>query len=43
VKNLVYLQASDFLFVMDYDLRSQILGPCTASANAPLALVEQGK
>jgi len=35
-------QESDFLFVMDYDLRSQIFGPCIASANAPLSLVEQG-
>jgi len=35
-------EASDFLFAMDYDLRSQILGSCIASANAPLSLVEEG-
>jgi Di-N-acetylchitobiase len=27
--------ASDFLYVMDYDTQSQIFGPCIASANAP--------
>jgi di-N-acetylchitobiase len=33
---------SDFLVIMDYDLRSQIYGPCVASANSPLDLVIQG-
>ena len=35
-------QHSDFLVVMDYDLRSQIRGPCVASANSPLELVVEG-
>ncbi|CAF1326622.1 unnamed protein product [Adineta steineri] len=36
--------ASDFLFVMAYDLRSQIydLNDCIASANSPIARVEGG-
>jgi spore germination protein YaaH len=29
--------AADILFVMAYDTRSQIYGPCLASANTPLA------
>jgi len=33
---------TDFLFVMGYDLRSQIFGPCTASANSPLMSVFEG-
>jgi len=33
-------EAVDFLFVMDYDLRSQIFGPCIASANSPVGDVE---
>jgi len=33
---------SDFLFVMDYDMRSQIWGECTASANSPIDLVHAG-
>eukprot|EP01098_Paradermamoeba_levis_P007045 TRINITY_DN2927_c0_g6_i1.p1 TRINITY_DN2927_c0_g6~~TRINITY_DN2927_c0_g6_i1.p1 ORF type:complete len:424 (-),score=93.29 TRINITY_DN2927_c0_g6_i1:42-1211(-) len=36
-------QATDFLLVMSYDLRSQVKnGPCTASANSPIKLVEKG-
>ncbi|GAM21054.1 hypothetical protein SAMD00019534_042290, partial [Acytostelium subglobosum LB1] len=36
-------QATDFLVVMDYDLRSQVItDQCTASANSPLDLVMQG-
>ncbi|GAM29111.1 hypothetical protein SAMD00019534_122870, partial [Acytostelium subglobosum LB1] len=36
-------QATDFLVVMDYDLRSQVFSDqCTASANSPLDLVTQG-
>eukprot|EP01097_Dermamoeba_algensis_P010682 TRINITY_DN796_c0_g2_i1.p1 TRINITY_DN796_c0_g2~~TRINITY_DN796_c0_g2_i1.p1 ORF type:complete len:239 (-),score=46.87 TRINITY_DN796_c0_g2_i1:117-833(-) len=35
--------ATDFLFVMSYDLRSQIKnGPCVASANSPYNLVKKG-
>ena len=36
--------ASDFLFVMAYDLRSQIydLQDCIASANSPIARVDAG-
>ncbi|ETO59366.1 hypothetical protein F444_22274 [Phytophthora nicotianae P1976] len=34
--------ASDFLFVMSYDMRSQIYDACVAGANSPLALVKQG-
>ena len=36
--------ASDFLFVMAYDLRSQIydLEDCVASANSPIARVDEG-
>lgn len=36
--------AADLLFVMAYDMRSQVLppAPCTASANSPLPLVRQG-
>ena len=36
--------ACDFLFVMSYDLRSQVfdLSDCQASANSPIALVEAG-
>ena len=34
--------AADFLFVMSYDMRSQVYDACIAGANAPLALVEQG-
>jgi len=33
---------SDFLVVMGYDLRSQIFGPCIASANSPIHLVQNG-
>eukprot|EP01111_Echinosteliopsis_oligospora_P002293 TRINITY_DN1336_c0_g1_i1.p1 TRINITY_DN1336_c0_g1~~TRINITY_DN1336_c0_g1_i1.p1 ORF type:complete len:259 (+),score=45.55 TRINITY_DN1336_c0_g1_i1:42-779(+) len=32
----------DFLIVMDYDMRSQIYGPCVASANSPLTLISAG-
>uniref|UniRef100_K3WX45 GH18 domain-containing protein n=1 Tax=Globisporangium ultimum (strain ATCC 200006 / CBS 805.95 / DAOM BR144) TaxID=431595 RepID=K3WX45_GLOUD len=32
----------DFLFVMSYDMRSQIYYQCIAAANSPLALVKQG-
>jgi len=32
----------EFLIVMDYDMRSQIFGPCIASANSPPALIAQG-
>ena len=35
-------QYTDFLVVMDYDLRSQIFGACVASANSPIDLVIQG-
>ncbi|RLN97124.1 hypothetical protein BBJ28_00010133, partial [Nothophytophthora sp. Chile5] len=34
--------AVDFLFVMSYDMRSQIYDACLAGANSPLALVKQG-
>ncbi|PRP89148.1 di-N-acetylchitobiase-like [Planoprotostelium fungivorum] len=34
--------ATDFLFVMSYDMRSQITGPCIASANTPSRLARQG-
>lgn len=34
--------ASDFLFVMAYDMRSQIYDACIAGANSPRALVQQG-
>uniref|UniRef100_A0AAV1TEQ7 GH18 domain-containing protein n=1 Tax=Peronospora matthiolae TaxID=2874970 RepID=A0AAV1TEQ7_9STRA len=34
--------AADFLFVMSYDMRSQVYDACIAGANAPLALVKQG-
>jgi len=35
--------ASDLLFVMDYDTRSQVFGgPCVAAANAPLAGTVRG-
>ncbi|KAL4159751.1 hypothetical protein PRNP1_000324 [Phytophthora ramorum] len=34
--------ATDFLFVMSYDMRSQVYDTCVAGANAPLALVRQG-
>nr|CCA27450.1 DiNacetylchitobiase putative [Albugo laibachii Nc14] len=35
-------EAADFLFVMSYDMRSQIYYQCIASANSPLALVRKG-
>ena len=35
-------EVCDALFVMDYDTRSQILGPCIASANSPLWTAQQG-
>lgn len=35
-------KATDFLVMMDYDMRSQIFGPCVASANSPPNLVLQG-
>jgi len=35
-------EACDFLFVMAYDLRSQIFGPCIASANSPFLSVMAG-
>jgi len=35
-------EATDFLFVMAYDMRSQITGPCVASANTPSDLAEDG-
>ncbi len=31
--------ATDFLIMMDYDMRSQIFGPCIASANSPPNLI----
>jgi hypothetical protein len=34
--------ATDFLIMMDYDMRSQIFGPCIASANSPPDLVVAG-
>ena len=34
--------AADYLFVMAYDMRSQIWDECTASANSPPAQVEMG-
>jgi len=34
--------ATDFLFVMSYDMRSQIFGPCVASANTPSNLAKSG-
>jgi len=34
--------ATDFLIMMDYDMRSQIFGPCVASANSPPDLVVAG-
>lgn len=34
--------ASDFLYIMGYDTRSQIYSRCIASANAPLSLAEHG-
>lgn len=34
--------ASDLLFVMSYDMRSQIYDACIAGANSPRALVQQG-
>ncbi|RLN20943.1 hypothetical protein BBO99_00002561 [Phytophthora kernoviae] len=34
--------AVDFLFVMSYDMRSQVYDACVAGANSPLALVKQG-
>ncbi|KAG3116253.1 hypothetical protein PI124_g3806 [Phytophthora idaei] len=34
--------AADFLFVMSYDMRSQVYDACVAGANSPLALVKQG-
>lgn len=36
-------EASDLLYVMDYDTQSQIIqGPCLASANAPITGTRQG-
>jgi len=34
--------AADILFVMSYDMQSQIFGKCIASANSPPDLVEKG-
>ncbi|CAK4086178.1 unnamed protein product [Aphanomyces euteiches] len=34
--------AADLLFVMSYDMRSQIYYQCIAGANSPLALVDKG-
>ncbi|KAL4440207.1 hypothetical protein ABPG75_003208 [Micractinium tetrahymenae] len=34
--------AADLLFVMAYDMQSQIWGSCVASANSPLPLVRRG-
>eukprot|EP00048_Salpingoeca_helianthica_P017748 m.238852 g.238852 ORF g.238852 m.238852 type:complete len:375 (+) comp22080_c0_seq1:91-1215(+) len=34
--------ASDLLYVMDYDTRSQILDVCIASANAPIGTAQRG-
>lgn len=34
--------AADFLFVMSYDIRSQVYDACIGGANSPLALVNQG-
>lgn len=34
--------ATDFLFVMSYDMRSQVYDACVAGANSPWALVKQG-
>ncbi|CAI5711035.1 unnamed protein product [Hyaloperonospora brassicae] len=34
--------AADFLFVMSYDMRSQVYDTCVAGANSPFALVKQG-
>ncbi|KAI9905371.1 hypothetical protein PsorP6_013607 [Peronosclerospora sorghi] len=34
--------ATDFLFVMAYDMRSQVYDACIAGANSPFALVKQG-
>jgi len=34
--------STDFLIVMGYDLRSQIFGPCTASANSPVNTIYEG-
>jgi len=34
--------ATDFLIMMDYDMRSQIFGACIASANSPPTLVLEG-
>lgn len=34
--------ASDLLYMMVYDTRSQIYGKCIASANSPLAVAERG-
>lgn len=34
--------ASDLLYMMVYDTRSQIYGKCIASANSPLAIAERG-
>jgi len=34
--------ASDLLYVMDYDTRSQVYDACLASANAPIAGMIRG-
>mmetsp|Transcript_9629 Transcript_9629/g.28999 ORF Transcript_9629/g.28999 Transcript_9629/m.28999 type:complete len:399 (+) Transcript_9629:234-1430(+) len=34
--------AADLLFIMSYDMQSQIWGRCVASANTPLALMARG-
>ncbi|KAK9841972.1 hypothetical protein WJX81_002090 [Elliptochloris bilobata] len=34
--------AADLVFIMAYDMQSQIWGRCVASANSPLALVRRG-
>lgn len=39
---LALADASDLLYVMVYDTRSQIFDKCIASANAPLALAKRG-
>ena len=34
--------AADIVFVMAYDMQSQMYGPCLATANSPYPLVERG-
>jgi di-N-acetylchitobiase len=35
-------EASDRLFLMAYDMQSQIFGRCVAQANSPYQLIKQG-